>query len=492
MLNALFQAVRGDDPYEQLISAIINIERQPQAELKLRRAEAERLKGVLNDFDSSLSSLHAVLESLTDVVSNPFEARTASVSEGASFRVTASEAAGLGTHTVQVERLARTDTRISDQLTAGGTSLRSFFDTNGAQTFSIEVATPSGATSRTAIDVTVDPTGTTDAEILAEIATAIDEAMSTAVTDGTLRSTERAYASVVNETSDTARLSLRSGQTGFTHRLSFVDSGAGLLAQIGLSNNALAAGTTGGQVTLVGTSETDSELNSKFTLDGLTLYRDTNQVSDALPGITLTLEGTDTRPYDFSVSPDATSITSEIQNFIERYNEVLGFIEGKARVDGENDVRGDFAGETAFTALRFNMRTDLANAVPSASGDGPAYLSDIGITINNDGTLELTDEDALLAAVEQDAGAVQRLFAGPDGFATRLLTRIDGYVSSNGVLDNRLEVMDNRIQRLNDRIAEWDDRLAQREAQLRQEYARIQEIIGSLQSQQQSFLSFFA
>lgn len=491
MLNPIFQAVRGSDPYEQLISTIIRVEREPQAELQSRRGEVNRLKGVLDDFDSTLSSLYSFLETMTDTVTNPFEARTASSVEGAPFSVSATETAGLGTHTLQVDRLARTDTRVSDQLNSAGGSLRSFFDANGAQTFSIDVATPEGTTSRTAVDVTVAPTGTTDAEILAEIATAIDDAMGTAVTDGTLGSDERAYASVVNETSDTARLSLRSGQTGYTYRLSFSDSGAGLLSQLGLTTDALAAGTAGGQITAVGTSETDSELNSKFVLDGLTLYRDANQVTDALPGLSLTLTNTNAQPYDFSVAPDAASITAEIETFVERYNEVLSFIEGKSRIDGANDIRGDFAGEVAFTGLRFNMRTDVASAVPSASGDGPSYLTDLGITINNDGTLELTDKEALLAAVEQDPGAAQRLFAGPDGIATRLRDRIESYVNTNGILDNRMDVLDTRIQRLDDRIADWDDRLAQRESQLREQYARIQEVITSLQSQQQSFLGFF-
>ena len=115
--------------------------------------------------------------------------------------------------------------------------------------------------------------------------TAINDAMQAAVTDGTLGREDVASASLVRETSDTARLTLRSGGTGFDNRLTFTDSADGLLGLLELDSAALAdpEGAGGGQITAVGTDDQSSALNARFTLDGLTLYRSSNEVSDARP-----------------------------------------------------------------------------------------------------------------------------------------------------------------------------------------------------------------
>ena len=490
-VNPLLSVYRANDPYEQLISAIISIESQPKLALETKKAEQERLKGVINDFDSKLSALHSLLKNLTDPLARPFQGKSATTS-ATEFTVSANDTAALGTHTLEVKRLASADTRISKQYNSSGSTLRSFFDTNGAQTFTIRVASPTDTdpNNRVDIQVTVNPTGTTDEEILNEIATAINDAFQAAVDAGTIKSDERAYASVINETSSTARLSLRSGKTGFTYRLEFVDSAAGLLSTLEISNNVVASGTGGGQVKYVGTSETDSELNSQFVLDGLTLYRDSNRVTDALAGITLEFKQVSTAPSEFTVTPDAENIKAQIEDFIQKYNDVLTYIAGKSNVDGETETRGDFAGDPVFSGLRFTLRNEVVRKVSGQPAEGPHYITDLGITINNDGTLTLSDADKLIQAVERNPQAVESLFSGSDGIATRLLTLVETFVQTGGIIDQREESIEASIRRLDDRIADFEEQLARREEQLRAQFARVQETIALFQGQQQ-FLSGF-
>lgn len=490
---------RADDPYEQLISSIIRIERAPQLRMKEERTEHQRMKGVLGDLSSKLSALHTLLGRLSRATSNPFEGRAVTVPEGAPFRASATEKAVYGTHTLQVEQLASADTRVTRQHAASGTTLRSFFDSNGAQTFTVGMASPTGADPdyRAEVSVTVDPTGTTDAEILKEIATALNAAMEAAAADGTIRSDAAAYASLVNETADTARLSLRSGQTGYAGRLTFTDSvnllGAapGLLEQLELNANTIATGTGGGELKEVGTSETDSALNARFILDGLTLYRSTNQVTDALEGVTLTLEGTSTETAEFTIGPDAGGIEEDVQAFLEKYNDVLSFLRGKSDIDADAGTRGDFAGDSTLTALRLGLRTDVAHPVTGQPAEGPARLSDLGIRMEKGGTLTLEDAEVLLEAVRKNPKAVHSLFAGDDGLAARLQRRLDRFVGIDGVVDGRRDALDRRIERLDDRISNWDERLLQREEMLRDQFARLQEAIASFQGQQQYLSGFF-
>lgn len=483
-----------NDPYEQLIASIISVERAPQDRLKTDQADQTRLKSVMNDLDSKVSALNTLVKQFTDPLANPFDARSASVPTTGTFSASVGDTAAYGSHTIQVTRLASTDTRISNQRTATSGSLASFFAANGGtQSFTIQVAAPTSIDPNNRVDVAVSvtPTGTTDKDILGEIATAINTAMDQAVQNGTITSSQAAHGSVVNETSDTARLSIRSGQTGYANRLQFVDSGAGLLASLEVTNAVVASGTNGGQVVDVGTSETTSGLNSQFLLDGLTLYRSSNSVSDALDGVTLNLSKTSTSPESFSVEPGSTSIKSQVEDFITKYNDVLKYIAGKSSIDPDTFTRGDFANDTAFTGLRYTLRNDVAQQVTGQPTGAPSWLADLGITMNDDGTLTLSDSDKLIAAVKTDSSAVRNFFSGTDGIATRVQTALSGYVGTSGIINSRKTSVDDRISRLKDQIKDWDTRLSQRETQLRQQFAQLQSSITMYQSQQQTFLSYY-
>jgi len=494
MLSSINSAILADDPYEVLISQMIQLESQPKFVLEARRKEADRFKAVLTDFDSKLSALHTLTKSFADLFSNPFEGRTVSgIDETDGFSVSVTDQAAFGTHSLQIQRLASTDARVSKQFTSAGSDLVNFFSTNGSQTFSIDVASPTTGdpNNRETISVTIDPVGTDDESILKEISAAIDTAMDDAVTAGTIKSTERASSSTVNETSTTARLSLRSGQTGFTNRLTFTDSGNGLLSLLEVNSASVVSGTSGGQITAIGTSETDSALNSQFILDGLTIYRDSNAVSDALEGITLSLSEVSATATDFTVEPDATGIEDVVKDFIEKFNDVMSYISGKANVDAESGTRGDFAGDSTITSLRFGMRSDMAFEVTGQPSGAISYLSDLGIEINTDGTLELKDSDVLIAAVRSDAGSVQSLFDGPDGIATRLTNRLEGFLGINGIIDSRQDALDDRITRYDNQIDRWGSLMDIRENQLREQFARLQQVIAAFQGQQQLLNTFF-
>jgi len=474
--------------FQALIQRSLQAERQPKVDLENQREQKKNFNSVLDTFDSKLSGLHSTLEGLTDTVSNPFDGRSAQASEETSaFSVSANDQASIGTHSLAVNRLASADGRVTETFNADATGLRDFFDTNGAQTFSVEVATPTedNADARTAIDVTVDPDGSTNEEILNDIQSAIDSAFDSAVDDGTIESDQRPNASVVNPTSGEARLSLRSGTQGFQGRLSFTDSANNLLSDIELNAGQLADDTNGGMIKTVGSDEETSKLTSEFELDGLTLFRNTNSVSNALDGVTIDLQEATGSKNTFEVTPDSEGAKEEVNAFIEKFNDVLNFIDDKTNVDAETQERGDFAGERTFRSLRFNLRNEVVQDV-SGLPEEANTLRDIGIESNDDGTLELADEEALTAAVRDDPDVVQELFMGNDGVATRMQERVDRFVETGGVLDERQDSVDATIDRFDDRIGRLEDRLSRREEQLRERFTELQQTIQSLQSQQQS------
>ncbi|MCS4048555.1 flagellar filament capping protein FliD [Salinibacter ruber] len=474
--------------YQRLIQRTLRIERQPKLELQNERQQKKDTKSVVSDLDGKLSSLQSQLSTLTDTVSSPFEGRSANTAEGTKgFSVSADETANTGSYSLSVNRLASEDGRVSQKFDASKSTLSDFFTNNGAQTFSVEVSTPtdSNPDARTSVDVTVDSDGTNNKEVLSDIQSAVDSAFQSAVDNGALSADQRPSASVINPTSSTARLSLRSQQTGYQGRLSFSDSSNNLLSELQVNADQIANDTQGGEITEVGTGEGSSKLTSEFELNGLTFTRNSNEVTDAVDGVTINLEEATGTTSSFEVSADEEGAKDAVKEFIKRYNEVNNFLQNKTEVNPDSEERSAFANDGTFQRLGLQLRNDATRPVESLP-DRLNTLADIGIEASRDGTLELSDEDAFSSALRNDQEALKDLFSGSDGVATRLENRVDSYVEAGGVIDDREDIIDSSIDRIDDRINGLDERLQRRQQQLRDRFAEVQSTIRSLASQQQS------
>lgn len=500
--------------YEQLISQVIAVESQPRLRLRAQQTDQTVYKGVLSDFSSRASTLNALMEKFQDPFRDPFASRAATVSDGAGFSASTSDDAAAGVHEIQVTRIARADARLSKQIDDAGTDLAARFtdpgdpgdpgspggpfgfppprpprpatpDAFGERTFTIRIPQDEG--DPVALDVRYTPAeGDTDGDIVAGLATAINDAAAAARTAGTLGDDTGVTALVVHETDGTSRLSLRSLATGYANRLGFEDPD-GILGALEVDREAVRSGAGGGAVHAVGTGPQDSALTAAFTLDGLEIYRDTNTVDDALDGVTLSLRAPDDAPATLTVGPDTEGARSEVDAFLKAYNGLVSFLTDKTKVDADAGTRGAFAGDAAATGLRFGLRTEVARR-----GTGEiASLADLGITAARDGTLSITDSAALEAALADSPSAVGALFSGEDGLAARIAPRLDGLLGASGSIEQRKLNADDRFNRLGAQITRFDARLETREAALRSQFELLQAISTQAQSQQNSLSSLF-
>ena len=511
-MTNLTQIANSGSVYEQLISQVIAVESQPRLKLRAAQTEQTVYKGVLSDLASKVSTLDSVLGKLRDGLRSPFQARAATAPEGSGFTATASDSAAAGQHEIRVDRLARADARLSKRIDNGGTEVAALFidpadpgepPSGGGvlggprdpgrpatparaaeRTFTIRVAQPTGDPVALEVRYTPSGTGATDEEVVAGLAGAINAAAEAARADGRLAEGTGVSASVVRETSGTSRLSLRGLATGYSQRLAF-DDPDGVLAALEVNREAARTGAGGGAVYAVGTGPEDSDLNAALTLDGLSIYRDTNTISDALDGVTLNLTAVSTEAKALTVGSDVKGMRSEVEAFVKAYNGLQSFLTTKSSVDPDAGTRGVFAGDAAVSSLRLGMRTDLARR----SGD--LDLASLGITIERNGTLAISDSAALDEALAATPDAVGALFSGTGGLGERLADRIGGLTGTSGTIAKRKQGADARIQRLGTQIARQDRLLTRREATLRDQFAQLQVISTRAQSQQNSLSSLF-
>jgi flagellar hook-associated protein 2 len=232
-------------------------------------------------------------------------------------------------------------------------------------------------------------------------------------------------------------------------------------------------------------TRTQAPQNAEFTVNGISISSSTNEVSGAVPGLSLTLAQQTTSPVTIAVTRDTEAMLANVQAFVDAYNSVIDYIDTHSAYNAEEGIRGEFVGESSVQ----RVASGLASAVASAYGTtGINSLGLIGISLDSDGTMSL-DADTFSDALDADIGAVEALFTSDTGFAAALLGNdetvglIDLYIDEDtGTLQSRYDSLDARIDDLNDQIERYEDRIDRYEERLRAQYEAMEVTLGALES----------
>jgi len=228
--------------------------------------------------------------------------------------------------------------------------------------------------------------------------------------------------------------------------------------------------------------------DSQFSINGGPLQtRNTNEVADAIGGVTLSLLSTGTSTV--TVSTDDDAIVEDIQEFIEAFNTAVDDIRG---LTGES---GLFSNDLSIRTIESSLRTEIFNIVNGLSGDFRSLL-DIGISTGDSfdasavAHLEL-DEDAFRDALRTDRTNVAALFnnSSGTGVADALYDYLDEVTKTTGFLNSRAKAngtIDQQIESYNTQIENLQRRLTQREERLRAQFTRLEQYTADLQSQSSS------
>lgn len=183
-----------------------------------------------------------------------------------------------------------------------------------------------------------------------------------------------------------ARLVLK-GQTGVAQAFS-------LTADADPALERFAYGSPAGQMTLG-----QSALDAAFKIDGVAYTRASNSVGDVLAGVTLTLKKAAVGvPVAISAIRPTETIKQTIADFISVFNTLKTDVAAARRENG---------GDSAMRMFDQQLNALITKAVTS----DPAInsLSDIGISFNKDGTVNV-DDTKLAAILATNPDAVEALF----------------------------------------------------------------------------------
>ena len=202
-------------------------------------------------------------------------------------------------------------------------------------------------------------------------------------------------ASVVTDADGSAYLSLK-GASGAAQAftLQATDDPSGNLAQLNVGVGA------------TGTALTAAAQNARLTVDGVTVERASNTISDLIDGVKLQLTGVSNTAVALTSTTPTDALKSSITDFVDTYNGVL-----KTLNDQLNPQTGPLRGDTAAQSLLRSLQSLTTKSILSNVAAGtPTTLGEIGIKTNRDGTLAV-DDATVAHALANSPDAVEAMFS---------------------------------------------------------------------------------
>jgi flagellar hook-associated protein 2 len=280
-------------------------------------------------------------------------------------------------------------------------------------------------------------------------------------------------ASVVQVTPGNYRLVLTAAQTGTANGFTFTST-------LGNGITFGGADATYGQP---GDGNAVDAADAQVTVNNVQATSSTNELTDVVPGVTLTLNAEDAnKTVRISVSRDADGLRKQVDGFVKAYNDLVGWVndqrsaatEGKTSVAREAVVRG--------------LHSDLRAAILGEHGEGTlTRLAAVGIGFDRNGLMTVNGS-AFTDAVNADPTAVQELFAGAadgstDGAFDDLSDLVSTYADAGGLVAKAKDRIDDQVQNISGRMDVLDAQLTLRRNALQAEFIAADQAMSRLNSQ---------
>ena len=221
---------------------------------------------------------------------------------------------------------------------------------------------------------------------------------------------------------------------------------------------------------------------------GIVATSSTGNFNGLVSGLSLSVKSASTDPVTITINSTDSSFVSGVKTLVDQYNKLHAKIKTQTAYDPETNTTGIMFGSNE--TLRIESELGRLFTGRQAGLSGVASLAQLGLSVNEDGSLTL-DESKLKSQYAADPAGVKEFFLHESrGFAGKLDKLAESFVNvDNSLLLRRYETLNRKVEFNQERIERMTASLdRQREALLLQFYnmeaaiAKIQASLTSIQS----------
>lgn len=245
---------------------------------------------------------------------------------------------------------------------------------------------------------------------------------------------------------------------------------------------------------LITPTASNSAQDAEFMLDGVQRKRATNNINDVLKGTTINLVSNGTATITLANGVD--NGPSVIKNLIMAFNDLVStakILTQKASSDGATPA-GQLAGSPGYLAFIDQMKSMLAMGATYKNGATPLGLVQLGIDIQQDGTLRFNSAE--YASTSNIASILASgINVGSTDFDTRtnnLNAYINAEVEYSGLLDQSIANEKKSLKQMSQKQQSLQMQLDSKEARYTNQYSSLNALLFTLNQTSNSLTSALA
>lgn len=417
-----------------LISQLMAVEQQPLIALQRKEASYQAKISALGSLKGALSALETASANLIPAAgttaASKFTTTRAAFGDTTLGSATATNSAAAGSYTLSEITLAK-----AEQVRKSGMTIPA-----GAGTLSITVGTGAAVNVNVAAGATL---------------TSIRDAINT--------SSAAVGAAIINDGASDY-LVLTGDSSGVANTITIAGSA-------GFEDFNYSSGTPNSWTQAVPPS------NASVKINGIAVTGTTNTISGAIEGVTINLTKETAGSTTLTISKDYSSVTSSLNAFIKAFNDAATTMKNLGAYNSETGVASTLTGDSTLRSVQSQLRSILFT--PSSAGSADLrYLSDLGVSIQLDGTLSL-NSSKLTTAINSNFEGVANVVAD---FGSRFKNAVSSMVGTSGVVTNKIDGINSTIEDLDQRQEALQLRLAKVEENYRRQFTALDVQLSNMQS----------
>jgi flagellar hook-associated protein 2 len=442
-----------------LLTSMTKAESAPLTAIQKQQASYTSKLSAYGQLNGAISALQTAAAALAKPAL--FLGVTANSTASDVLTATALSSAQSGSYAVNVTQLSQAQslatTGVASTATYGAATVTFGFGTVAGAVF-----TEDGTARNDSVDIAVGST-------LADIAKAINA-----------KTTLGATASVINNGDPTKpnQLVLTSKRTGETSVMKVTVTGDANLSTL-LTYDPTAAPN-------LQMHQTAAARNTNLTVNGIPITSATNTVAGAVQDVTMLVAklGAST----LSVQSDTASVETAVSTFVTAYNSLQSMATKLTAFDATSKSGAVLLGDSTLRNIEVRIRSVLSSA-QAADSSGLTTLSQIGVSVQKDGTL-MVDSTKLTAAIGSNLSGVAYLFSGGSGvggYGTQLSSLLTGFNDTNGMLTTATKGMNKSLAELGKQYDGTSERIDATIARYKAQFTQLDVMISSM-NQTSSYL----
>ena len=216
----------------------------------------------------------------------------------------------------------------------------------------------------------------------------------------------------------------------------------------------------------------------------------TNTVSNAIPGVTLSLASTGSDTV--TVALNNSSINSAVSSFVSSYNQLITDINSQLQYNTTNKSSGPLGGSATLQNLKSSLMSFIAQEAPGLTGNN-GLASTYGLTQDTSGSGKLSFNSSTLDSIlTSNPSQAQQYFSSLfDGSPTAngvagsggMINFLNTYTNpANGIILDKTNSINSEITNLSNQISLQQANVQEQMGMYAKEFSQLESYIGQMQS----------